>query len=95
MLAANHHRRTTRPFSPPSPDGDPTPRVDGSAERRGEAHLYSSGHRVHVGSRVISVTPDFKEQNRVHIIYVPEKTTYIITESIEINFINIINIHIT
>jgi hypothetical protein len=31
----------------------------------------------------------------VHLIYVPEKTTHIITECIEINVINIINVLIT
>jgi hypothetical protein len=41
------------------------------------------------------VTPGFKEQCRVHLIYAPEKTTHIITECIEINVINIINILIT
>jgi hypothetical protein len=29
--------------------------------------------------------PGFKEQSRVHLIHAPKKTTYIITESIEIN----------
>jgi hypothetical protein len=37
----------------------------------------------------------FKEQTRVHLIYAPEKTTHIITECIEINIINIINLLIT
>jgi hypothetical protein len=41
------------------------------------------------------VTPGFKEQSRVHLIYAPEKTTHIITECIEINVINIINVLIT
>jgi hypothetical protein len=31
------------------------------------------------------VTPGFKGQNRVHLIHAPMKTTYIITEYIEIN----------
>jgi hypothetical protein len=31
------------------------------------------------------VTPGFKEQSQVHLIYVPKKTTHIITECIEIN----------
>jgi hypothetical protein len=31
------------------------------------------------------VTPGFKEQSRVHLIHAPKKTTYIITECIEIN----------
>jgi hypothetical protein len=43
----------------------------------------------------LCVTPGFKEQSRVHLIYAPEKTTHIITECIDINVINIINIIIT
>jgi hypothetical protein len=31
------------------------------------------------------VTPGFKGQSRVHLIYAPKKTTHIITECIEIN----------
>jgi hypothetical protein len=31
------------------------------------------------------VTPDFKGQSRVHLIYAPKKTTHIITKCIEIN----------
>jgi hypothetical protein len=31
------------------------------------------------------VTPGFKEQSRVNLIHAPKKTTYIITECIEIN----------
>jgi hypothetical protein len=31
------------------------------------------------------VTPGFKEQSRVHLMHAPKKTTYIITECIEIN----------
>jgi hypothetical protein len=31
------------------------------------------------------VTPRFKGQSRVHLIHAPKKTTYIITECIEIN----------
>jgi hypothetical protein len=42
-----------------------------------------------------SVTPGFKGQSWVHIIYAPEKTTHIITEYVEINVINIINVLIT
>jgi hypothetical protein len=33
------------------------------------------------------VTPGFKGQSRVHLIHAPKKTTYIITECIEINVI--------
>jgi hypothetical protein len=39
--------------------------------------------------------PGFKEQSRVHLIYAPEKTTHIITDCIEINVIDIINVLIT
>jgi hypothetical protein len=31
------------------------------------------------------VTPGFKGQSQVHLIHAPKKTTYIITECIEIN----------
>jgi hypothetical protein len=41
--------------------------------------------RVLVGGNPFSVTPDFKGQSRVHLIHAPKKTTYIITECIEIN----------
>jgi hypothetical protein len=41
-----------------------------------------------------SVTPGFKGQSRVHLIHAPKKTTYIITECIEINVI-IIRVLIT
>jgi hypothetical protein len=44
---------------------------------------------------ILVVTPEFKEQSRVHLIYALEKTTHIITECIEINFIIIINVLIT
>jgi hypothetical protein len=44
---------------------------------------------------LLTVTPGFKEQSRVHLIYASEKTTHIITECIEINIINIINVLIT
>ena len=39
--------------------------------------------------------PDLKEQSRVHLIYAQEKTKHIITECIDINVINIINVLIT
>jgi hypothetical protein len=38
--------------------------------------------------------PSFKEQSRVHLIHAPKKTTYIITECIEIN-VTIIRVFIT
>jgi hypothetical protein len=40
------------------------------------------------------VTPGFKEQSQVHLIHAPKKTTYIITECIEIN-VTIIKVLIT
>jgi hypothetical protein len=40
------------------------------------------------------VTPGFKRQSRVHLIHAPKKTTYIITECIEIN-VTIIRVFIT
>jgi hypothetical protein len=40
------------------------------------------------------VTPEFKEQSQVHLIQAPKKTTYIITECIEIN-VTIIRVFIT
>ena len=42
----------------------------------------------------VTVTPGFKEQTRVHLIHAPKKTTYIITECIEIN-VTIIRVFIT
>jgi hypothetical protein len=42
----------------------------------------------------ILVTPGFKEQSRVLLIHAPKKTTYIITECIEIN-VTIIRVFIT
>jgi hypothetical protein len=40
---------------------------------------------VNISFDTTSVTLGFKEQSRVHLIHVPMKTTYIITECIEIN----------
>jgi hypothetical protein len=40
---------------------------------------------VYVPILTILVTPGFKEQSQVHLIHAPKKTTYIITECIEIN----------
>jgi hypothetical protein len=39
------------------------------------------------GSRSVTqpVTPGFKGQSRVHLIYAPKKTAHILTECIEIN----------
>jgi hypothetical protein len=40
-----------------------------------------------VDARMNMSHPSFKEQSRVHLIHAPKKTTYIITERIEINVI--------
>jgi hypothetical protein len=45
------------------------------------------------GSTFVSHT-GFKGQSRVHLIHAPKKTTYIITECIEIN-VTIIRVFIT
>jgi hypothetical protein len=55
--------------------------------------LLVVGEVVEIGR--VGVTPGFKGQIGVHLIYAPEKTTHIITECIEINVINIINVLIT
>jgi hypothetical protein len=56
--------------------------------------LMQEGHVIAYASRQLRkhelnypthVTPGFKEQSRVHLIHAPKKTTYIITECIEIN----------
>jgi hypothetical protein len=57
------------------------------------------GHMVRIGMYMISLgcmcnTPGFKGQSRVHLIYATKKTTYIITECIEIN-VRIIRVFIT
>jgi hypothetical protein len=45
--------------------------------------------------QTVSVShPGFKEQSQVHLIHAPKKTTYIITECIEIN-VTIIRVFIT
>jgi hypothetical protein len=42
----------------------------------------------------VIVTPGFKGQSRVHLIHASKKTTFIITECIEIN-VTIIRVFIT
>jgi hypothetical protein len=49
-------------------------------------------HGIWVGGSMSQ--PGFKEQSRVHLIHAPKKTTYIITECIEIN-VTIIRVFIT
>jgi hypothetical protein len=47
------------------------------------------------GTQPLSMShPGFKGQSRVHLIHAPKKTTYIITECIEIN-VTIIRVFIT
>jgi hypothetical protein len=45
---------------------------------------YPCVHKKYYAKSRVS-HPDFKEQSRVHLIHAPKKTTYIITECIEIN----------
>jgi hypothetical protein len=61
-------------------------------KRKGGASVQLS--ETHVNSGKDSVTLGFKEQNRMHLIHAPKKTTYILTECIEINVI-IIRVFIT
>jgi hypothetical protein len=56
-------------IQPPSPPG-PCARI-------------RAGAAIH--AELNAVTPRFKGQSRVHLIHAPKKTTYIITECIEIN----------
>jgi hypothetical protein len=70
----------------PCPDGDPFP--EGNPWGSIVKYKYD-----YIKTNI--VTPGFKEQNRVHLIYAPEKTTHVITECIVINVINIINVLIT
>jgi hypothetical protein len=54
--------------------------------REGFCPFLSRFHpTVNISSDTTSVTPGFKGQSRVHLIHAPKKTTYIITECIEIN----------
>jgi hypothetical protein len=68
--------------------GGSSGRVEGG---RGHAVEGASGVE---GKGATVVTPGFKEQSRVHLIHAPKKTTYIITECIEIN-VTIIRVLIT
>jgi hypothetical protein len=70
--------------SPAAPGPAPTPGIGAPTPRAGD-NAVSSGDLSH---------PGFKEQSRVHLIHVPKKTTYIITECIEIN-VTIIKVFIT
>jgi hypothetical protein len=56
--------------------------------------LWSDGPKALPPEGKGAVTPGFKEQSWVHLIHAPKKTTYIITECIEINAI-IIRVFIT
>jgi hypothetical protein len=50
----------------------------------GPARLSVDGHRGQP-CMTLGVPPGFKGQSRVHLIHALKKTTYIITECIEIN----------
>jgi hypothetical protein len=56
------------------------------SEKLSDASLGYSTYDKELYALVLS-HPGFKEQSRVHLIHVPKKTTYIITECIEINVI--------
>jgi hypothetical protein len=56
--------------------------------------LYFDGSVCNEGKGMVIVTPGFKGQSRVHLIHAPKKTTYIITDCIEIN-VTIIRVFIT
>jgi hypothetical protein len=62
---------------------NPWPRLDQSGGRAGMGN--TCGRQEGPKGRGASVTPGFKGQSRVHLIHAPKKTTYIITECIEIN----------
>jgi hypothetical protein len=49
--------------------------------------LFMEVKKLPRGLKGVGVTPGFKEQSWVHLIHVPKKTTYIVTECIEINVI--------
>jgi hypothetical protein len=59
-----------------------------------EAHAPTPSVKNGVARRWRNITPGFKEQSRVHLIHAPKKTTYIITECIEIN-VKLIRVFIT
>jgi hypothetical protein len=55
---------------------------------------FSTNSEDKLTTKSSRVTPGFKGQSRVHLIHAPKKTTYIITECIEIN-VTIIRVFIT
>jgi hypothetical protein len=67
-------------------------------KRQQRAHRYQAHRRRRRREGdplTVCNTLGFKRQSRVYLIYALEKTTHIITECIEINIINIINVLIT
>ena len=55
-----------------------------SEQQIAEVQYYANDLKYPRGSLVYYHTPGFKGQSRVHLIHAPKKTTYIITECIEI-----------
>jgi hypothetical protein len=63
------------------------PNLDDNMLSVGLEDVVEGGSGVRTTRYVLKegVTPGFKGQSRVHLIYAPKKTTHIITECIEIN----------
>jgi hypothetical protein len=63
------------------------PNLDDNMLSVGLEDIVEGGSGVRMARYVLKegVTPRFKGQSRVHLIYAPKKTTHIITECIEIN----------
>jgi hypothetical protein len=82
---ARAHSRTSQDFSATTPAHTPSSLLRAPPV----PHAHPSPHFAQLRplSRSAHVTPGFKEQSQVHLIHAPKKTTYIITECIEINVI--------
>jgi hypothetical protein len=65
--------------------GRPTVRVARETRASNQMSLQLDGNTSFSFLSTTRVTPGFKGQSRVHLIHAPKKTTYIITECIEIN----------
>jgi hypothetical protein len=52
-----------------------------------KSNTQHSKTQIKASNQIKVVTPGFKGQSRVHLIHAPKKTTYIITECIEINVV--------
>jgi hypothetical protein len=70
-----------------SPEPRDHPRRTSVARRRAWTELSGKPFSNSLHPRLPYVTPGFKDQSRVHLIHAPKKTTYIITECIEMNVI--------